>query len=173
MTVTLQDYSFKDIALKTHTRTYKIRELVKALVLNVFYAFKWKLFEGQRSCTPSKYNMILTLLFSVVALPTEKNYADNSRKLTAWERDYQFFRKTGSKGGNLALYYLFFGTDINLIHNKPSQCVLHHFILRRFEPPLQFRRYPLIWPSSLYIFFSNPPTFDNIFLVISPQRNTE
>ena len=43
MTVTLQDYSFKDIALKTHTQTiYKIRELVKALVLNVFSCFQMK-----------------------------------------------------------------------------------------------------------------------------------
>ena len=163
MTVTLQDYSFKDIALKTHTRTYKIRELVKALVLNVFYAFKWKLFEGQRSCTPSKYNMILTLLFSVVALPTEKNYADNSRKLTAWERDYQFFRKTGSKGGNLALYYLFFGTDINLIHNKPSQCVLHHFILRRFEPLSNFADTPLYGHPPFISFFQTLPLLTIFF----------
>ena len=43
MTVTLQDYSFKDIALKTHTQTiYKIRELVKALALNVFLCFQMK-----------------------------------------------------------------------------------------------------------------------------------
>ena len=38
MTVTLQDYSFKDTALKTHTQTiYKIRELVKTSYLKRFF----------------------------------------------------------------------------------------------------------------------------------------
>lgn len=37
MTVTLQDYSFKDIALKTHTQIYKIREIVKSSCLKRFF----------------------------------------------------------------------------------------------------------------------------------------
>lgn len=54
MTVTLQDYSFKDIALKTHKRTYKIRELVKALVLNVFLCFQMKTLWRAKALHPFK-----------------------------------------------------------------------------------------------------------------------
>ena len=80
--------------------------------------------------------MILTFLFSVVALTTEKNYAENSlgNELKGSVINSSFVETEVREGP--WLYNTFFGNDTNLSHYKPSQSLLHHFIVYRGLNPL-------------------------------------